>query len=90
MLFLFKTTMVFIEAVDLILMSEKFSPVAEFIDMQGFILTHSLLKRNKWMRMSLVDYISQRFYSECFHLHDFEDLISLLTACALHQKSIVM
>ena len=49
MLFLFKTTLMFIEGVDLILMSEKFSPVAEFIDMQGFILTHSLLKGNKWM-----------------------------------------
>ena len=47
MLFLFKTTLVFIERVDLFLMSEKISPVVELIDMQGFILTHSLLKGNK-------------------------------------------
>lgn len=40
--------------------------------------------------MSPVDYISQSFYSECFHLRDFEDLITLLIAYALHQKSIVM
>lgn len=58
MLFLFKTTLMFIERVDLILMSEKFSPVVEFIDMQGNHFDAFIIER-KQMNVDVPSWLYQ-------------------------------